>query len=212
MEGRFGRVPRCRSRSVKARYKHIDAASVYGNEAEVGDAIAEAISAGTISRSDLFVTSKLWNSEHGPQDVEAACRQTLKDLKLDYLDLYLVHWPQAFEKVPGRHFAFPRNEDNTIRYDTTTTHEETWKAMEKLVDIGLVRNIGLSNFNSAQTDALCSTARIHPAVLQVEVHPFFTQKPLADFCASKNIVVTAYSLSWQRQRRRWQSCSHPPCP
>ena len=134
-QAKAGEVEAAVGAALKLGYKHIDAAAVYGNEAEVGSAIATAIEGGIIAREDLL--SRPWNSEHGPDDVEAACRQTLKDLQLDYLDLYLIHWPQAFEKVPGAHYGFPRNDDNSMRYDVDTTHQETWKAMERLVDLGL---------------------------------------------------------------------------
>ena len=175
-------------------YKHIDCASVYGNEKEVGAALAAAFADGGVAkREDVFITSKAWNSEHAPKDVRTACEQTLADLQLSYLDLFLVHWPQAFVKVEGTHIGFPKNEDGSMRYDTATTLAETWAAMQELVDAGLVRHVGLSNFTSAQIAAICASARIQPAVLQVESHPFFQQKNLVNAATSHGLVVTAYS-------------------
>jgi len=188
-----GEVEAAVTSALRAGYRHIDAAACYGNEEEVGNALSDAFEAGIVAREDVFVTSKLWNSEHGVDDVEAACRKTLADLQLEYLDLYLIHWPQCFEKTPGTHVSFPRNADGTMKYDTETTHQATWQELEKLHDKGLIRNIGLSNFNSAQIDAIKSYARIQPTVLQVEVHPFFNQEKLVSFCKSRDILVTAYS-------------------
>lgn len=185
--------------ALRVGYRHIDAAACYGNEKEVGEAFAKVFSTTktstsvSVPRSDVFVTSKLWNSEHGVNDVEAACRQTLADLKLDYLDLYLIHWPQAFEKVPNTTRGFPRNEDGTMRYDLKTSHEDTWQQMERLVDLGLVKSIGLSNFNTRQIDAVLRIARIKPACLQVEVHPFFAQNHLVEYCRKHSIAVVCYS-------------------
>ena len=136
---------------------------------------------------------KLWNSEHAPADVRTACEQTLADLQVSYLDLYLVHWPQAFEKVAGTHIGFPKNDDGTMRYDVATSLTETWAAMQELVDAGLVKHIGLSNFTAAQIGAVCASARIQPAVLQVESHPFFQQRDLLAAAAAHGLVVTAYS-------------------
>jgi alcohol dehydrogenase (NADP+) len=187
-----------------AGYRHLDCAACYGNEAEIGVALVECWTSG-LSREEIFITSKLWNSNHGPENVEAACRQTITELQLNhtdatskehpdgYLDLYLVHWPQAFEFVASSNRAFPRNEDQSMRYDLETSLLDTWRAMEKLVELGLCKHIGLSNFNSQQIISICDNAQIQPAVLQVESHPYFQQEPLFTLCKSKNIVCTAYS-------------------
>lgn len=168
--------------------------SADGNEQEIGKVFAEVFGeGGAVKREDVFVTSKLWNSEHAPENVKPACVQTLKDLQLEYLDLYLIHWPQNFEKVEGTHKAFPRNEDGSIRYDMETTSAQTWAAMEALVAEGLVKAIGLSNFNSGQIEAIIEAGTIRPAVLQVEIHPYFSQEPLVAFCKERGIVPTAYS-------------------
>ena len=121
-------------------YRHIDCAACYGNEAEIGAVFEEAFAAGTVKREELFVTSKLWNSEHAPKDVKPALEKTLKDLRLDYVDMYLIHWPQNFAKEAEGNCSFPRNEDGSMRYETETTSEQTWAAMEALVDAKLVRS------------------------------------------------------------------------
>jgi len=179
-----------------AGYKHIDCAACYGNEVEVGTAFKEAFDSGKIKREDLFVTSKLWNSEHAPKDVEAACRQTLQDLQLEYLDLYLIHWPQGFAKTKeneGTNRSFPKDADGNIIYDVDTTLEATWQAMESLVSKGLVRSIGLSNFNSLQITALNKVTKTPICVNQVESHPYHSQDKLLQFCTTNKIVITAYS-------------------
>lgn len=179
--------------AIENGYRHIDCAACYGNEAEIGEVLADLFAKGVVSREELFVTSKLWNSEHQPKDVKPACEKTLADLKLGYLDMYLIHWPQAFAKEAPGNCSFPKNADGSVRYDTETTTEQTWQALEALVDAGLCKAIGLSNFNSAQITQLMQTCRIPPANLQVEVHPYFSQDPLVDFCRKRDIAVTAYS-------------------
>ena len=176
--------------AITGGYRHIDCAAVYGNENEVGAGIKAGLAAAGIARDALFVTSKLWNSEHHPDDVEAACRKTLADLGLEYLDLYLIHWPNAFARGRGH---FPKNAEGKIEYLTDVPPPQTWKAMERLVDKGLVRAIGLSNFNKAQIDAVFAVARIPPAVLQVESHPLLAQRPLIAHARGHGMVVTAYS-------------------
>ena len=131
--------------AIEVGYRHIDCATAYGNEEEVGSALKEKLGV-ACEREELFVTSKLWNTFHHPDDVRPACVKTLKDLGLAYLDLYLIHWPTAFERGG---VLFPKNPDGKMRY-ADTPFTDTWKAMEKLVEEGLCRHIGLSNFNSKQ--------------------------------------------------------------
>lgn len=166
-------------------YRHIDCAFVYGNEAEVG----RGIRASGVPREQIFITSKLWNTKHHAEDVEPAVRKTLELLGVDYLDLYLIHWPHGFQRGENN---FPKDEAGNLIYDPVD-YVETWPAMEALVSKGLVRSIGLSNFNSAQIQRVLDVATIKPAVLQIESHPYFTQIPLITFAKEKGIVVTAYS-------------------
>mmetsp|Transcript_36136 Transcript_36136/g.111818 ORF Transcript_36136/g.111818 Transcript_36136/m.111818 type:complete len:338 (+) Transcript_36136:66-1079(+) len=188
-----GQVGAAVKTALENGYRHVDCAAVYGNEAEIGAVFEEAFAKGTLTREELFVTSKLWNSEHAPADVRPALEQTLRDLKLDYVDLYLIHWPQAFEKVNATNVSIPKNADGTIKYDLKTTSRSTWAALEACVDAGLCRAIGLSNFNSEQVADVLGAARIKPAMLQVEVHPYLSQVPLVAFCRERGIAVTAYS-------------------
>lgn len=169
-------------------YRHIDCAPAYQNEPEVGKAIAEAIATGMVSRQDLWLTSKLWNNAHAPHQVQPALEQTLTDLRIDSLDLYLIHWPVAFK--PG--VFFPRNGEEYIALKDLPIIE-TWKALENCVDKGLVRHIGVCNFSVAKLDALCRLAAIRPAMNQIELHPYLQQWPTLDFCRENGILVTAYS-------------------
>ena len=168
-----GQVGAAVKAALEGGYRHIDCAAIYGNEAEIGAVFEEAFASGLVKREDLFVTSKLWNSEHSPEDVRPALDLTLKELRLDYLDLYLIHWPQCFAKESAGNRSIPKNDDGTIKYDLATSSQKTWAALERCVDAGLTRAIGLSNFNSEQIAGICDGARIQPAVLQVEIHPYF---------------------------------------
>ena len=170
---------------VEAGYKHIDCAPVYRNEPEIGEAFAEIFS-GDIQREDIFITSKLWNNAHHEEDVESTCRQTLADLKLDYLDLYLIHWGVSVKKAEGvdggEQWALDR-----------VPIAETWAAMESLVEIGLVKSIGVSNFTAVLLNDLLAYANIPPAMNQIELHPYNAQDRLVQFCHENNVAVTAYS-------------------
>uniref|UniRef100_A0A8D0GDB2 alcohol dehydrogenase (NADP(+)) n=1 Tax=Sphenodon punctatus TaxID=8508 RepID=A0A8D0GDB2_SPHPU len=185
-----GQVKEAVKYALGAGYRHIDCATAYSNEAEIGEAFQEAVGPDKpVKREELFVTSKLWNTKHHPEDVEPSLRKSLEDLKLDYLDLYLVHWPHAFERGDN---LFPKNPDGRMRFDYTD-YKETWKAMEKLVEKGLVKAVGLSNFNSRQIDGVLGMAAVKPAVLQVECHPYLAQTELIAHCHKRGLVVTPYS-------------------
>lgn len=169
--------------AISVGYRHIDCASVYGNEKEIGESLEIAIKAG-IKREDLWITSKVWNDMHGDGDVLLSVAQTLKDLRLDYLDLYLVHWPFPNYHAPG--CDVDSRSENASPY----IHEnfmKTWRQMERLVDMGLVKNIGTSNMTKAKFELLLKDARIKPAVNEMEQHPHFQQQELFDYCIENSI-------------------------
>lgn len=172
--------------ALRQGYRHVDCAAIYFNEKDVGDGLRDS----GVARKEVFVTGKLWNNKHHPEDVEAACRKSLADLGLDYLDLYLMHFPVAFKRGDVMN---PKKENGDIEFDETIHFTDTWLAMEKLVAKGLVRSIGLSNFNSVQIDDIIAKGSIVPAINQVECHPYMAQPKLREFCNKRGIEVTAYS-------------------
>lgn len=174
--------------AIDAGYRHIDGAHIYGNEKEVGDGVNNKIKQGVVKREDIFVTSKLWNTFHRPDLVEGACKTTLSNLGLDYIDLYLIHWPFGF-KEDGE--LFPTVNEKLQFSDVD--YLDTWKEMEKLVEKGLAKNIGVSNFNSKQLERLIANCKIKPVTNQVECHPYLTQLKLSKYCKDQNILITAYS-------------------
>lgn len=171
---------------TEAGYKHIDGAMIYRNEPEIGKVYGEVFK--TIKREDIFITSKLWNTSHAAQNVETACRQTLKDLQLDYLDLYLMHWGVAFGH--GGELE-PIKEGKVVTEKVSI--RETWQAMEKLVSLGLVKSIGVANFTTMMLHDLMTYSTITPAMNQIELHPYNAQQFLVDYCHEHGIAVTAYS-------------------
>lgn len=184
--------------AIRAGYRHFDCAADYGNEEAVGEGLAAAMDAGLCAREELWITSKLWNTYHAPEHVEAACRKSLKDLGLDYLDLYLIHFPIALEFVPFETRYPPEwihdpDADNPVMQRAAVPLHETWSAMEDLQDKGLVRQIGVCNYNSALIHDLMTYARIKPAVLQIEAHPYLTQEKLIRLAREYGIAVTAFS-------------------
>lgn len=184
--------------AITAGYRHLDCACDYGNEAEVGAGIRAALDAKLCSRSELWVTSKLWNTYHRKEHVRPALERTLRDLGLDSLDLFLVHFPisQAFvpfeRRYPPGWFADPNAPRPRMQLDLVSL-AETWSAMESLVQAGLVRHIGVSNMGTALLRDLLSYAAIRPAVLQVELHPYLVQEKLLRFCGEHQIAVTGFS-------------------
>ncbi|WP_133492299.1 aldo/keto reductase [Alcanivorax sp. 24] len=183
-----GEVHQAVREAIRAGYRHIDCAHIYGNEKEVGQALNEALIAGEVRREELWITSKLWNSAHAPEEVAPALRQTLFDLGLDYLDLYLIHWPVAHK--PG--VVFPNSAEDLLSLEERPI-AATWAALEALVDDGLTRHIGVSNFSIRKLQALLETARIKPAMNQIELHPYLQQNSMLAFCHANGVHLTAYS-------------------
>jgi len=176
--------------ALEAGYRHFDCAERYQNEREVGEALQVGLAAEGIAREDLFVTTKLWNSNHRPERVEAAFEASLERLRLDYLDLYLIHTPFAFH--PGDE-QDPRDESGQVIYDEGVTLLDTWTAMENLVDSGRCRAIGLSDIGLDELRPLYESARIKPAVVQIEAHPYLPETELLEFCKEKGIVFLAFA-------------------
>jgi aldehyde reductase len=176
--------------ALEAGFRHFDCAERYGNEREVGTALQEGLAAGGIAREDIFVTTKLWNSNHRPQRVEPAFLASLDRLGLTYLDLYLIHTPFAFQ--PGDN-QDPRDKDGNVLYDHDVTLFDTWKAMETLVDHGKCRAIGLSDITLETLKPIYESARIKPAVVQVESHPYLPETELLEFCREEGIVFLAFA-------------------
>ncbi|RDH29327.1 NADP-dependent oxidoreductase domain-containing protein [Aspergillus welwitschiae] len=171
--------------AIKAGYRHIDTARIYGTEEAVGKAIKKS----GVPRDQLFITTKLWNNKHHPDDVAQALQDSLNDLDLDYVDLFLMHWPVAFKRGTEK---FPKNESGKPAVDDID-YVDTYKAMEKLLSTGKVKAIGVSNFSKAEMEHLLKETSVVPAVHQLESHPWLQQRSFADWHKSKGIHVTHYS-------------------
>ena len=176
--------------ALAAGFRHFDCAERYGNEREVGKALREGLATLGIGREDILVTTKIWNTNHRPERVEPAFEASLERLGLTYLDLYLIHTPYAFQ--PGDN-QDPRDQDGNVLYDRGVTLLETWQAMESLVDHGKCRAIGLSDIALDELRPIYESARIKPAVVQVEAHPYLPEAELLEFCKQKGIVFLAFA-------------------
>lgn len=193
--------------AVKAGYRHIDCASVYGNEKEIGNVLKRLVDSGVVRREELWITSKVWNDKH--DDIEGACLQSLKDLQLDYLDLYLVHWP------------FPNSHAKGVTVDSRDPgarpyiHEEymkVWRSMEKLVDKGLVRNIGTSNMTRPKLELLLRDCRLKPSCNEMELHPHFQQPNLFDYVVSHGIQPIGFCPIGSPNRPERDKTPEDTCP
>lgn len=202
-----GEVKKAVIAAIKTGYRHIDCAPIYGNETEVGEGIAQCIKEGIVKREDLWVTSKLWNDSHQKQHVKPAIEKTLKDLGLDYLDLYLIHWPIAF--VPET--KFPENGDGYLSLEQVPL-TETWEGMVELQKAGLAKHIGVSNFSRPKLDILITKGSVKPEMNQVELHPHLQQQVLVDFCHDNDIHVTAYSPLGSMDRPDEMKKDNEPVP
>ncbi|XP_028934264.1 aldo-keto reductase family 1 member C3-like isoform X3 [Ornithorhynchus anatinus] len=193
--------------AIDAGFRHIDGAYLYGNEVEVGQAIRAKIADGTVTRKDIFYTSKLWCTFHPPQLVRKALEISLRRLQLDYVDLYIIHGP--FSLKPGEDL-FPRDGNGKIIFDSVDLCA-TWEALEACKDAGLVKSIGVSNFNRKQLEMILNKPglKYKPVCNQVECHPYLNQSKLLEFCKAKDIAFVVYSaLGSQRDK----NCEPPSCP
>ncbi|KAJ5286644.1 reductase-like protein [Penicillium angulare] len=195
-EGSVGETYRAVTVALETGYRHLDCAWYYLNEGEVGDAVHDFLAKNpSVKRSDIYITTKVWNHLHRPEDVRWAINDSLKRLKLEYVDLYLVHWPIASEKDTAEepHPLLGADGKYVILKDLTENHEPTWRAMEKLYNDGLAKAIGVSNWTIPQLQDMEKYAKVQPHVNQIEIHPFLPNNELVDYCFSKGIMPQAYS-------------------
>ncbi|CAH2276671.1 novel aldo-keto reductase family 1 c (akr1c) [Pelobates cultripes] len=193
--------------AIEVGYRHIDGAFIYGNEVEVGRAIRAKIADGTVKREDLFYTGKLWSTFQTPELVRPAVEKSLKSLEFDYLDLFIIHSP--VELKPGDDH-FPTDENGKAIYNNTDIRD-TWKALEDCKDAGLVRSIGVSNFNKRQLELILNKPGLKhkPVCNQVECHIYLNQAKLLEFCKSKDIVLVAYSVLGSSRAEKWVDANSP---
>ncbi|XP_069084016.1 estradiol 17 beta-dehydrogenase 5-like [Pleurodeles waltl] len=187
--------------AIEVGYRHIDAAFMYKNEVEVGEAIREKIADGTVKRQEIFYTGKLWSTFLSPELVRTGLEKSLKALQLDYMDLFIIHWPVSLK--PGDNLL-PVDENGKVIYHSVDLRA-TWEAMEACKDAGLVKSIGVSNFNRRQLELILNKPglKYKPVCNQVECHAYLNQQKLREFCKSKNIVLVAYSVLGSSRDKNW---------
>jgi alcohol dehydrogenase (NADP+) len=183
-----GEVARAVAGAVEIGYRHIDCASIYQNQKEIGSALAGVRTSRQVKREELWITSKLWNNAHAKKHVQPALERTLQDLQLDYLDLYLIHWPVNFQP----NIIFPKRPEEFLSPDAIPVME-TWQALEKMVKKGLCRFIGVCNFNLNRLIDLKRQAHIQPVMNQIELHPYLQQAKMVEYCKNHQVLLTAYS-------------------
>jgi alcohol dehydrogenase (NADP+) len=183
-----GEVYKAVKEALRIGYRHIDCAPIYGNEAEVGQALADSFKEGVTSRDQLWITSKLWNNSHAPENLQPSLEKTLSDLQIDSLDLYLIHWPVVLRKE----VLFHESVNDIIALDDLPI-SETWPVMEAMVDKGLCKHIGVSNFSVAKLKELLENSRLMPEMNQIELHPYLQQPTMLEFCKSNGIHLTGYA-------------------
>ncbi|KAM5143955.1 aldo-keto reductase family 1 member C4-like [Callospermophilus lateralis] len=193
--------------AIEAGFRHIDCAYVYQVEEEVGLAVRSKIEDGTVKREDIFYTSKLWSTFHHPNLVQSCLERSLKKLRFDYVDLYLIHFPIAMK--PGEEL-YPKDENGQIIYDSLDLCA-TWEAMEKCKDAGLAKSIGVSNFNRRQLEMILNKPglKYKPVCNQVECHVYHNQRKLLDFCKSRDIVLVAYGALGTQRYKQWVDQNSP---
>jgi diketogulonate reductase-like aldo/keto reductase len=193
-EGAKGETYKAVSKALEVGYRHLDCAWFYHNEDEVGDAVHDFLSKNpSVKREDIFICTKVWNHLHEPEDVKWSLEDSCSKLRVDYVDLFLVHWPIAAEKNPDRTVKIGPDGKYVINKELTENPEPTWRAMEELADSGKARAIGVSNWTIEGLQKMLKFARIKPAVNQIEIHPFLPNSELVDFCFRNGIMPAAYS-------------------
>lgn len=200
-----GEVGKAVKTAIENGYRHIDCAAIYGNEAEIGQALAEIFEEGKVKREDLWITSKLWNNSHLKQDVIPALEKTLKDLQLTYLDLYLIHWPVAFK--PG--ISSPEKDEDYLSLEEAPI-EETWKMMLEAKSLKMIRNAGVSNFSIPKLEDLIGQTNEIPEMNQIELHPYLQQNDMLEFCSKHKIHLTAYSPLGSSDRNAAMKAANEP--